>query len=129
VAAPDLAALDAYRAWLMPQLQAGQRMESVRDLRPEVRQTLERADRYLGLTSLVAVLLAAVAVALASSRYLRRHLDAAAMLRCFGAPVRQALALFVLQFAVLGIVASIVGVIVAGLCQQLLVALLANVFA
>ena len=63
-------------------------MEGVRDLRPEVRQTLERAEKYLGLTALVAVLLAAVAVALAASRYLRRHLDAAAMLRCFGAPRR-----------------------------------------
>ena len=67
---------------------AGQRMETVRDLRPEVRQTLERAEQFLGLAALVAVLLAAVAVALAASRYLRRHLDAAAMLRCLGAQVR-----------------------------------------
>ncbi len=69
-------------------------METVRDLRPEVRQTLERAEKFLGLAALVAVLLAAVAVALAASRYLRRHLDAAAMLRCLGAPVGQTLALF-----------------------------------
>ena len=80
-------------------------MENVRDLRPEVRQTLERAEKFLGLAALVAVILAAVAVALAASRYLRRHLDAAAMLRCFGAPRRQTLALFVMQFVVLGVVA------------------------
>ena len=67
----------------------------MRDLRPEVRQTLDRAEKFLGLAALVAVLLAAVAVALAASRYLRRHLDAAAMLRCFGAPVARTLALFV----------------------------------
>ena len=59
------------------------------------------------------MLLAAVAVALAASRYLRRHLDAAAMLRCLGAPVRQTLALFIMQFLVLGIVASALGVVVA----------------
>ena len=88
--------------WLQAELKPGQRMENVRDLRPEVRQTLERAEQFLGLAALVAVILAAVAVALAASRYLRRHLDTAAMLRCFGAPRRQALALFVLQFAVLG---------------------------
>ena len=85
--------------WLQTELKPGQRMENVRDLRPEVRQTLERAEQFLGLSALVAVILAAVAVALAASRYLRRHLDTAAMLRCFGAPRRQALALFVLQFA------------------------------
>ena len=78
-------------------------MENVRDLRPEVRQTLERAEQFLGLAALVAVILAAVAVALAASRYLRRHLDAAAMLRCFGASRRQALALFVMQFVALGV--------------------------
>ena len=86
------AALEQYRQWLGSELKPGQRMENVRDLRPEVRQTLERAEKFLGLAALVAVLLAAVAVALAASRYLRRHLDAAAMLRCFGATRVRALA-------------------------------------
>jgi Predicted ABC-type transport system involved in lysophospholipase L1 biosynthesis, permease component len=73
--------LDKYRAWIDERVQPGQRVETVRDLRPEVRQTLERAERFLSLAALVAVLLAAVAVALAASRYLRRHIDAAAMFR------------------------------------------------
>jgi putative ABC transport system permease protein len=117
-------AVDAYREWILPRLERGQRLESIRDLRPEIRQTLERADKFLGLAALVAVILAAVAVALAASRYLRRHLDAAAMMRCFGAPQRQMLALFVIQFAVLGLCASAVGVLVALGGQQLLVWLL-----
>jgi putative ABC transport system permease protein len=119
--------LDPYLKWLQAELKPGQRMENVRDLRPEVRQTLERAEQFLGLSALVAVILAAVAVALAASRYLRRHLDAAAMLRCFGAPKRQALALFVLQFAALGVLASVAGIALALLGQSLLVALLTAV--
>ena len=120
--------LERFRTWLGSELRAGQRMETVRDLRPEVRQTLERAERFLGLAALVAVLLAAVAVALAASRYLRRHLDAAAMLRCLGASELQALALFTIQFVVLGVVASAVGVIVALAGQELLVRMLATIF-
>jgi putative ABC transport system permease protein len=120
-------AVDAYRDWALARLERGQRLESIRDLRPEIRQTLERADRFLGLAALVAVILAAVAVALAASRYLRRHLDAAAMMRCFGAPQRQALALFAIQFCVLGIGASVVGTLIALGGQQLLVALLGTV--
>jgi len=119
--------LDPYIKWLQRELKAGQRMENVRDLRPEVRQTLERAEQFLGLSALVAVILAAVAVALAASRYLRRHLDTAAMLRCFGAPRRQALTLFVLQFAVLGVIASVAGIALALLGQALLVAFLTSV--
>ena len=121
-------AIEGYREWLNGQLRAGQRVETVRDLRPEVRQTLERAEKFLGLAALVAVLLAAVAVALAASRYLRRHLDAAAMLRCFGASVGRTLTLFVAQFVVLGTLACIGGLAVALAGQQLLVALLSTAF-
>ena len=112
--------VDRYRTLLAGQLARGQRVETVRDLRPEVRQTLERAERFLGLSALVAVLLAAVAVALAASRYLRRHLDAAAMFRCFGASVSRTLALFVVQFVVLAIVASALGLAGALAGQALL---------
>ena len=121
--------LESYRTWLGNELKAGQRLETVRDLRPEVRQTLERAEKFLGLASLVAVLLAAVAVALAASRYLRRHLDAAAMFRCFGARVGQTLTLFVVQFLVLGVLACAFGLAVAWAGQQVLVSLLASVVA
>jgi putative ABC transport system permease protein len=121
--------LDAYRTWLAAEMKAGQRLETVRDLRPEVRQTLDRAEKFLGLAALVAVLLAAVAVALAASRYLRRHLDAAAMFRCFGAKVGQTLALFFIQFLALGVAACAVGVVVALAGQQLLVMLLSSVVA
>ena len=92
-----------------------------------MRQTLERADQFLGLSSLVAVVLAAVAIALAASRYLRRHLDAAAMLRCFGASRARTLALFVLQFALVALVASAVGILLALGGQQLLVVLLGSI--
>ena len=102
IAAADANAVDAFTGWAQGALKPGQRLENVRDLRPEVRQTLDRAESFLGLAALVAVILAAVAVALAASRYLRRHLDTAAMLRCLGASERATLALFVLQFGTLG---------------------------
>ncbi|HXX83453.1 MAG TPA: FtsX-like permease family protein [Casimicrobiaceae bacterium] len=117
-------ATDAFREWAKARLGRGQRLESIRDLRPEVRQTLERADKFLGLAALVAAMLAAAAVVLAASRYLRRHLDAAAMMRCFGAPARQVLALFAVQFVVLGLGASVTGCLIALGGQQLLAELL-----
>jgi len=117
---------DAFRDWAKPRLERGQRLESIRDLRPEVRQTLERAEQFLGLAALVAAILAAAAVALAASRYLRRHLDAAALMRCLGAGERQVLALFSLQFLVLGTLASVAGCVFALGGQQLLVLLLGS---
>jgi putative ABC transport system permease protein len=120
--------LARFRAYLATKLTRGERVETVRDLRPEVRQTLERAERFLGLAALVAVLLAAAAVALAASRYLRRHVDTAAMLRCFGARGSHTLVLFVTQFAVLGLVACAAGLVLALIAQEALAALMSGAF-
>jgi putative ABC transport system permease protein len=119
--------LDPYLRWLAGEIKPGQRAENVRDLRPEVRQTLDRADRFLGLSAVVAVVLAAVAIALAASRYLRRHLDAAAMLRCLGASRGRTLALFVMQFVVVGAIASLAGIALGLAGQALLSSLLASI--
>ena len=121
-------ASDEYRTWLLPKLAAGQRIETIRDLRPEVRATLDRAEKFLGLSALVAVLLAAVAVALASRRYLQRQLDAAGVMRCLGASQGKVLALYVLQFAWLGLAASLAGCVVALGGQQVLALLLQSLF-
>ena len=121
--------LALYRTWLAGTIEPGERADTVGELRPEVRQTLDRAEHFLGIAALVAVLLAAVAIALAASRYLRRHLDAAAMLRCFGAPVARTLALFALQFVVIGVAAGIAGIACALAGQQLLVVLVSGAFA
>lgn len=114
--------------WARGEIGPGQRIETIRDLRPEIRQTLERAEKFLGLAALVAVILAAVAVALAAARYLQRHLDAAAVMRCLGAPQRQTLALYLTQFLLLGAAASVAGVLIGLVGQQVLVAVLGTVF-
>ena len=38
--------IDAYRDWAASRLTRGQRLESIRDVRPEIRQTLERAEDF-----------------------------------------------------------------------------------
>ena len=120
-------AIDTFRTWAQSHLERGQRIESIRDLRPEVRQTLDRAEQFLGLAALVAVILAAVAVALAASRYLRRHLDAAAVMRCMGASQGQLLIMFITQFLLVGACASLVGCVIALGGQQLLASVLSAV--
>ena len=78
-------AVDEFREWLEGRLEPGQRIEGIRDARPEIRSALERAEKFLNIAALVSVLLAATAIALAARRFLQRHLDACAMMRCLGA--------------------------------------------
>ncbi len=105
----------------------GQRVEDIRDARPEIKSALERAERFLGLSALMTVILAGVAVALAARRYLQRHLDACAIMRCLGAAQGLILSLHVLQFMMIGLIAGVVGCALGFACQFVLAAVLAPV--
>jgi putative ABC transport system permease protein len=89
----------------------GVALESLRDGQPQVRETLDRASHFLTLVSLLTALLAAVAIAMAAHRYMRRHLDSCAAMRCLGASQRTLRALFVFEFAGLGLLGGIAGVV------------------
>jgi putative ABC transport system permease protein len=118
------AAIAAFRAQAERSIGPGQRVEDVRDARPEIRSALERAEKFLGLSALLSVILAAVAVALAARRYLRRHLDGVAIMRCLGASQGLILRLHVAQFVVLGLLASALGCLLGVAGQSVLAALL-----
>ena len=104
--------LDRYKAWLKPRLEPSQRLVDVREGRPRVGSALDRAEQYLGLASLVAVLLAGVAIAMGARRYSERHFDVSAVLRCLGAAQNDILALFLPQLLWLALLGGAVGVTV-----------------
>ncbi len=109
-------------------MKRGERIETVRDARSEVRVALERAQRFLGLAALLSVVLASVAVALAARRFSQRQLDSAAMMRCLGAAQADIFALNFWQFLMLGLTACVLGTL-AGFGAQLgLTALLTGLF-
>jgi putative ABC transport system permease protein len=88
----------------------GVRLETLEAGRPEMRQTLDRAGRFLNLVALLAALLSAVAVALAARAFAARHLDQCAMLRVLGLRQRTMAGAYAMEFLLVGCVASLVGV-------------------
>jgi putative ABC transport system permease protein len=89
----------------------GVRVESMDSGRPEMRQTLARAEKFLNLVALLAALLAAVAVAIAARDFAERHLDDCAMLRVLGQPQRSIAIAYGVEFGAVGLVASALGVL------------------
>ncbi|MCY1074365.1 ABC transporter permease [Archangium lansingense] len=100
-------------------LARGQRLETVKDARPEMRSALDRADRFLSLAALVSVVLAAVAVAMAARRHSERHLSSTAVMRCLGASQRTLVATHGGELLLLGLIASSIGVLLAFFMQWL----------
>ncbi len=122
----DPAKVAAYHAWAKPRLGRGEQLEDVRDARPELRQVLDRAQRYLGLAALLTVLLAAAATQMALRRYVQRHFDQFALLRCFGATQRRLFSLYLLQLGALGLLAGSLGSALGWLAQAGMVHLLGD---
>lgn len=89
----------------------GVRVESLEAGRPEMRQTLDRASKFLNLVALLAALLAAVAVGIAARDFASRHLDDCAMLRVLGLSQRRIAGAYTIEFAAVGLAASVAGVL------------------
>ncbi len=118
-------ALAEFRAYALDKVGPGQRVEDIRQARPEINSALSRAERFLGLSSLLTVILAGVAVALAARRYLQRHLDGCAVMRCMGASQGEILGLHASQFVMVGALASAIGCAAGFACQHALASFLA----
>ncbi len=104
----------------------GVRIESTQSGRPELSQTLERAEKFLSLVALLAALLSAVAVALAARAFAAKHLDDCAMLRVLGLSQRTIAAAYAWEFALVGVFASSLGLGLGYAVHYLFVLLLAG---
>jgi len=120
------AAIKQFSAWLDGKLSPSQRLLDVHDNRPEIGAALERAERYLGLSSILVILIAGVAIAMAARRYTERHFNATAILRCLGCQQNQVLSLYGIQILVVGLVGSSIGCLLGWFAQYGLFYLLAD---
>ena len=117
-------AVAQFRRDLSPTLARGQSIQGVDNARPEVRATLDRAQRFLGLAALLAAVLAGVAVSLAARRHASRHRDAWALMRCMGASARALLAMALVQLATIAVLATVAGCLIALALQSLMTGLI-----
>ena len=109
----------------LPQVR-GVRVESLATGRPEKRQTLDRAGKFLNLVALLAALLSAVAVALAARSFASKHLDDCAMLRVLGLSQRQIALAYCGEFVCVGLFASAIGLLLGYCVHFVFVQLLAG---
>lgn len=83
-AGEELETLDSFSQWIRDEYEGEYRIRDVRDESEEISDALNKAESFLLLGSLFAVLLAGVAIALTAKRYSERHYDYVAILKTFG---------------------------------------------
>ncbi|HKE93039.1 MAG TPA: FtsX-like permease family protein [Povalibacter sp.] len=99
----------AFRKELDARRQPGERIVDLQEASPQIRSAMDRAGRFLNLSALVTILLAAIAVAIAARRYAARHLDTAALMKSMGAPQALVLQISILELLLIGLLAGAVG--------------------
>ncbi|MBT3068071.1 ABC transporter permease [Rhodoferax sp. U11-2br] len=128
--AGDDTTVQAFVDWVQAQILAnkvrGMRVDTLQGGRPEFGTTLERAEKFLNLVALLAALLSAVAVALAARGFAASHLDDCAMLRVLGLPQRTIAGAYSLEFLLVGLLASGLGVVLGFVVHYGFVTLLAG---
>ncbi|MGK6309546.1 ABC transporter permease [Variovorax sp. DT-64] len=128
--AGDTLAVKRFSDWADATLKKGEvrgiRLDSFESGRPEMRQTLDRAEKFLNLVALLAALLSAVAVALAARGFAANHLDDCAMLRVLGQSQRTIAQAYAFEFAAIGLAASALGVAIGFAVHYVFVVLLAG---
>ena len=105
---------------ITPKLQRGERVQDVKNARPEIKSALDKAETFLGLSAMVSVVLSVVAMLLASAPFVARSLETAALMRCFGASKASIQNIMLQQTALLGLIGGLVGCVLGFLVQTIL---------
>ena len=121
--------IKGFRNWVNSRLGRGERLEDPSNARPEIRNALDRAQHFLGLATLLTVILSAVAAALAARRYMQRHLDACAVMRCFGLTQGGLVRLHAALFICLCILSALLGCLIGFAAHFVLITWLAKLLA
>lgn len=111
--APD--GIERFRQWAEERIVTdnlrGIRIETVENNRPEMKTTLNRARQFLALVGLLSAVLAAVAIAMGARRFVKRHMDTCAILRCLGMTAKQIVLVYLTGFFLIGLAGCLIGVV------------------
>lgn len=102
-------ALTALELWIKPKLSASHRWIGVKEGRPAIGNSIEKAETYLLLGGSLAVLLACVAIAMSSRQYAVKQIDTVALLKTLGLSGSQVVGMFIIQMIGVFLIAGFVG--------------------
>jgi putative ABC transport system permease protein len=108
-----------FEQWLTPKLTDNQQWYDIRSQKSPLANALNRADKYLSLASMLGIVLASVAVAVASRRYSQRHQPIVAVFKAMGASKSYIAKLYSLHWTLLCLFSIAVGLLLGYLLLSL----------
>jgi len=124
----DLKEIQQFHQQMKPELGRGERIEDLRNARPEIKLALDKAEQFLGLSAMVSVILAMAAMLLSSMPYIRQSLDMFALMRCFGALQNTVLQVLAMQTLLIAFFSALLGIVIGYAAQTGLARLAGSLF-
>ena len=118
--------LTEFESWVTPQLDEGQRWRTPIQKGERIGDTISKAESFLLLSGTLAVFLSGIAMALASVRYVKRHLMQLAVLKTLGATPFALTKLLTIQFGIVFIIGTTLGLILGWFGQDVISSLLSG---
>jgi putative ABC transport system permease protein len=118
--------LNDYETWVTPQLNEGQRWRTPTQKGERIGDTIGKAESFLLLAGTLAVILSGIAMALASARFVKRHLLQVAILKTLGATPKSLIRMFFIQFILVFIMGATIGLAVGWGVQSIISSLLSG---
>ena len=109
--AGEIEDVEAFEKWIKPQVNEAQNWYDAKRAQNRLSSTLDIAEKFLSLASMLGIILAAVAVAVASRRYGQRHQSVVAVFRALGASISHIRKLYCLHWTLLSLISIVVGLI------------------
>ncbi len=126
-AGDEVETLDLFSEWIREEYDGDYFIRDVREESEEVSDALNKAESFLLLGSLFAVLLAGVAIALTAKRYSERHYDYVAILKTFGCTSTEIGIIYLTIQSVLAVISIVIGCILGWLVHHAILRLLQSV--
>lgn len=110
--AGEIDAIETFEAWIKPQINESQRWYDAKAAQNRLSRILDTAEKFLSLASMLGIVLAAVAVAVASRRYGQRHQSTVSIFKALGASISHVRKLYCLHWTLLSCLSIATGLLV-----------------
>ncbi|MBA6390563.1 FtsX-like permease family protein [Colwellia sp. BRX10-3] len=105
-------AIETFETWIKPQINESQRWYDAKAAQNRLSRILDTAEKFLSLASMLGIVLAAVAVAVASRRYGQRHQSTVSIFKALGASISHVRKLYCLHWTLLSCLSIATGLVV-----------------
>ncbi|MFZ6800636.1 ABC transporter permease [Undibacterium sp. Di24W] len=128
IASDDIKILNTYLAQLKSQLTPGQEVIDPAQMMERMTRVSKNGKQFLLLSTMIAVLLAGVAIAIAARQFSERHTNQVAMMKSLGVSASRIRQLYFLQLFLLSAIASVIGLGFGQLIQGIVAQSLQEVY-